>query len=300
MVNPFHDIKSTNLDDDAIVDFWVDIRNTKTHQDSFLKLLAPESATPMFLLGGKGTGKTHILRFYSYRAQKSRAIKKNKSPIEQIRNENFISVYVELGNFGFERFKGAQISQTIWNEWYFYYINLLFIDLYLDIISDLTSSDNFPDSELDSNFHDEISRVCFKDWSSNKNLTLKEAIKEISVLISRNRIELNQTISKIQTGITKDFSGMDLLFDTRENVFFDIVHTIQSSIPSLDGVRVLFLIDQFEDLSKSQQIFINTLLRHPKFPKTISLRISGRLYAKKTKDTYSDDQKLLESEAPTK
>lgn len=301
MINPFYEIKSSNLPDKSIVDYWVDISNSETKQDSFKKLLAPESPTPMYLLGGKGTGKTHILRYYSYNAQKARAEKDNLPLTTQIKRDGFISIYIELGHFGFERFKGAGLSEKIWNEWYFYYINLLFSELYLENILDLINSSQ---ESLDSNSNQEkfrsiINKFFFKEDLFQKQ-NFQEDIKLIYQLISKSRLELNKKISYIQTGIEQNFSGMKLLFDTRENHFFDIVFAIQTSFSGLEGIRVLFLIDQFEDLSEEQQVFVNTFLRHVKFPEIISLRVSGRLYAIKTNKTYSDNERVLASEVTTR
>ena len=294
-INPFNVIKSSNLGDKAIVDYWVDILNSQTHQESYQKLLSPESPGPMFLLGGKGSGKTHILRYYSFGAQKMRAQNKGISILEKIQHDKFLSVYLELGNFGFRRFSGSNIDQGTWDEWYFYYLNLLLTELYLENIIDLIhASNDLGELDLDL-LRSSLSDIFFDHIEKEVN-----CIEDIYIIIKKSRKQLDKKISRIKTGIDSKFSDMDLLFDTRENRFFDIVHITKSSYAELDNVRILFLIDQFEDLSKSQQVFINTLIRHPRHPDTLSLRVSGRLYAIKTKDTYSDDEKVLDAEGRTK
>ena len=130
-LNPFKVIKATNLQDDNIVSYWVDLLGSKAQKNSFLKLLAPDVATPMIILGGKGSGKTHILRYYSYLTQKIRASKSNISPLEQIKTEGFMSVYLELENFAFNRFSASIIQQNILNEWYYYYLNIILIESFL-------------------------------------------------------------------------------------------------------------------------------------------------------------------------
>ena len=92
-LNPFKVIKATNLQDDNIVKYWVDIFNSETEQNSFLKLLAPEVATPMIILGGKGSGKTHILRYYSYLAQKSGLPKITNLHLNKLRKK-VLSVFI--------------------------------------------------------------------------------------------------------------------------------------------------------------------------------------------------------------
>ena len=54
--NPFDLQKASNYSSEEIRDHWVDLAQQHGGLVSFLK---PTSITPMVLLGGKGSGKTH-------------------------------------------------------------------------------------------------------------------------------------------------------------------------------------------------------------------------------------------------
>src|SRR4051812_13874849 len=65
--NPFDITKAVNYTDKQIYDNWVDLAN-----GGFTQLVNPRSPTPQFLLGGKGTGRTHLMRWFSQPVQRLR------------------------------------------------------------------------------------------------------------------------------------------------------------------------------------------------------------------------------------
>ena len=59
--NPFNITKAVDFSDQEIHDYWIDIPES----GGFQQLVKPTSAMPMFILGGKGSGKTHLMRYFS-------------------------------------------------------------------------------------------------------------------------------------------------------------------------------------------------------------------------------------------
>ncbi len=59
---------------------------------NFEKIIEPSNPRPIFILGGKGSGKTHILRYFSYESQKIRAEINKISLLSQLQKEGYISV----------------------------------------------------------------------------------------------------------------------------------------------------------------------------------------------------------------
>jgi len=290
--NPFSNIKATHLSKKEIVDFWVDIHNSEQDKENFEKIIEPTNPRPIIILGGKGSGKTHILRFFSYESQKVRAIEEEVSIIEQLQDEGYISILLELGDFQFQRFSGSKLDDSVWSEWFFYYLNLVLIEKFIKQVFELEKKQLI-------NFN----RTKILEMSSNyffNSYETLDSIEEISETIFKEHKKIDQVFSRLRTGIITTLEGIEPIFDTRENRFFDISHDILKASEELKDLRILFLLDQFEDLSKNQQKFINTFIRHPKHTDTISIRVAGRLYAIKTKDTFSDDEKILGAEVTTK
>lgn len=292
--NPFSNIKATHLSKDEIVNYWVDIHNKEKEEVNFEKVIEPDNPRPIIILGGKGSGKTHILRFYSYESQKVRASQsKDNDLVKQLQLEGYISVLLELGDFQFQRFSGSKLDIDIWSEWYFYYLNLILIEKFLKQILDLENN-GLNDFENDK-IKEMSSRYFF-----NEDDTL-DSVRTIFIRVCEEHKKIDHAFSRIRTGtdnnIIKDLKPM---FDTREHRFLDISHDIIKANSALEKLRILFLLDQFEDLSEEQQKYINTIIRHPKHTETISIRIAGRLYALKDKSTFSDNEKVLGAEATTK
>ncbi len=291
MNNPFSNIKAVHLNNDEIVNFWVELNDEIEHK-KFLDVIEPTNPRPLIILGGKGSGKTHILRYCSYKAQKIRALKTtHRSILEQIKEDKYTSLLLELGNFQFERFSGSKLDKSIWEEWYFYYFNLILIEAFLEQIIDLQLNglDDI-DCEKVSSMYNE----CFFD-SVDETITIEYIYKKIR----QEHKKVDRAFSRLRTGF-KDSLDIDVVFDTRSNMFYDICYYILDSSKILKDVRFLFLLDQFEDLSKEQQVFVNTILRHPKYSERISIRISGRLYSIKEEKTFSDDEKNSYAEVTKK
>ena len=290
--NPFSNIKATHLSKKEIVDFWVDIHNSEKDKENFEKIIEPKNPRPIIILGGKGSGKTHILRFFSYESQKVRAKEEEISIISQLQDEGYISILLELGDFQFQRFSGSKLDDDVWNEWFFYYLNLVLIEKFIRQVFELEKK------QLISFDRNKISDMSSKYFFNSYEVL--DSIKEISEAIFKEHKKIDQVFSKLRTGTITQLEGIEPIFDTRENRFFDISHDILKASKELKNLRILFLLDQFEDLSEEQQKFINTFIRHPKHTDTISFRLAGRLYAIKTEDTFSDSEKNLGAEVTKK
>ena len=98
LANPFNITKADDFSDKEINDLWVDI----TSGDGFSRLVKPTSPMPMFILGGKGSGKTHLMKYVSYSVQKLRHA---KDVMAGIRADGYIGIYVRCGGLNASRFK---------------------------------------------------------------------------------------------------------------------------------------------------------------------------------------------------
>ena len=60
--NPFDSLRASDYSDADIIDHWVDI---SAQHGGLLTILKPRLVMPMLLLGSKGSGKTHLMRYCS-------------------------------------------------------------------------------------------------------------------------------------------------------------------------------------------------------------------------------------------
>ena len=97
--NPFNVTKAVDLDDKQIGDYWVDLPGG----GGFQELVRPTSPMPMIILGGKGSGKTHILRYCSYQVQRML----HKSDVGAgLQEDGYIGIYLRCGGLNASRFSG--------------------------------------------------------------------------------------------------------------------------------------------------------------------------------------------------
>jgi hypothetical protein len=113
--NPFGVTKSDDFSDEEINAFWIEPGEISVEQ-----LLAPTRRMPMQVLGGKGSGKTHLLRRLAL-ASKIRWIESvDTSP----RPLPFLAVYVRCDGLNAHRFSGKAQNAEAWGAIFQYFLDL--------------------------------------------------------------------------------------------------------------------------------------------------------------------------------
>jgi len=89
---------------------------------------------PMIILGSKGSGKTHLMRFFSYELQR---IKYKEGLKKGLEKDKFIGIYLRCSGFNSDRFSNKGQSEEVWGSIYAYYWELWLAQITLNIILDL-------------------------------------------------------------------------------------------------------------------------------------------------------------------
>src|SRR5439155_7341110 len=132
--NPFNLTAAKDFSDEQIREFWVDMPGG----GGLLAMLKPNSPMPMLVLGGKGSGKTHLLRYCSFELQK---LKAGKALVRQIKHDGFIGVFMRCEGLNANRFSGKGQSDDLWNSVFQYYMDLFLADLLLSHIREILAAD---------------------------------------------------------------------------------------------------------------------------------------------------------------
>lgn len=265
MNNPFNITKAVDYSDVDIIRYWVDI------SDGFKNLLKPTSPMPMLVLGSKGSGKTHLMRYFSYYLQKIRTANIEES----LKSEKYIGVYFRCGGLNSDKFRGKGQSEEIWNSVFSYYLELWIGQLLLNILDDLNLS-----LELQKEICNEILHLFEKDISEEIL-----DIKSLNTFLRNKQKIVDYEVNNC--AISRTLINLEILLSPGK-LTFGIPKIVREKVDFLNETIFLYLIDEFENISSNQQKLINTLYRE-KEP-FATFRIGARLYGIRTYSTLGGEE----------
>jgi hypothetical protein len=274
-LNPFNLTKANDFSDEQIQEFWVDISDG----GGLLGMLKPTSAMPMLVLGGKGSGKTHLMRYCSFELQKLRT-KADRTLLDEIQTTGFLGIYVRCEGLNANRFSMKGQPADLWNDAFQYYMELFLSELLLRHLEEILRFDT-----AFSNFEQKfVTEVCAlfdaKDFEPPNTLSgLIETLKQFRAEVD---VEVNNCAIQRRLGFK--------IRASRSRLIFGVPTIARKYVSELSTVLFLYLIDELENFSFDQQRYVFTLLRERKAP--VSFKVGARLYGVKTYLTFSGDEEI--------
>lgn len=263
--NPFDITKAVDFTNEEIATHWVNIDG-----NGFEGLLKPTSPMPIIIRGSKGSGKTHIMRYFSYELQKIRHKEDLKGGLEQ---DKFIGIYIRCSGFNAEMFSGKGYNEDAWATIHSYFWELWIGELLLSNLIDLRNHDILTQEDeliisgkIENLFNSPIENQPSKNFYELKNKFIKlqnEVVYEIQNFIFRPDRTLKIDIQLSPTKIT-----------------YGIPSILKDSVIFFKNKCILYLIDELENFSKPQQQLVQSLLREK--PNSCSFRIGSRLHGIRT------------------
>ena len=278
--NPFSSSKASDYTDEQINSFW-----TEMDPEFLNSVIEPNSTKSSFILGGKGSGKTHILRHHSYFSTKLREV--NLSPIEIALKYKFIGVFIRANGLDAAKFKSIDgENESLWQKLFGLSFELKILDALLEILNDIENlsgeSENFDlngffQNLLCDNF--DIKAINFLSLAEFR-LWVKQTSKSINSLV-------NDYAFTRKLDFKVPFELGSLLFNLKK--------AIKAWNSNVGKVNFLFLIDEVENLKLiSHQEVLQTFIRYGEG--SVTFRISGRRYALKTYNTIGGEPNRENSE----
>lgn len=272
--NPFNITKAVDFSDQQINDYWVDMPN-----GGFKEMAKPLSPMPMIILGGKGSGKTHLMRYFSYPLQKIRFY---PNIIKGIVQEGCIGIYFRCSGLNSYRFKGKGQDDETWKTVFTHYMDLWIAQLVLSTTHNVFQNRAEFNESGQVICNDIISLFDRKDFPLPKSLNdmihcLHEMQRQIDDAVNNCSIT-----GKLEVSIRAKPASL----------VFGIPGIMVKRLPVLNNILFLYLIDEFENLTDEQQKYFNTLIREKKAP--TSIKVGARLYGIHTYGTYSADEEIKE------
>ncbi len=268
--NPFSITRAVDLNDSQIEELWVTL---KTEDDSLVEFHHPTSKMPTYILGAKGSGKTHLMRHQAFELQKLRYQADSISLHEGVKRDGYIGLYMRCSGLSSNRFSGKRQSEEIWDDLFAYYFELWIAQQTLALALDLSL-------DLSSEVDGEISQAIANLFDKEIELS-SYGLAEIKSFLVEEQKKIDYEINNC---LMKGSLKVDILA-TPGNLIFGIPRILTEKFDFLRDVLFVYSIDEFENLTESQQKHINTLYRERENPTTF--RIGARTYGIRTYATNS-------------
>lgn len=229
-----------------------------------------KNARPCIIQGGRGSGKTTVLRGLSYQGQ----YELNGNDIKRFDEIPYIGIYFRANTNHVRAFQGKGIKDERWRDIYAHYYNLLTtteILYFLTWHKDLSPQD------------EELSEHSCRMIASS--LHAGEDVKDCYSLLQKLEISLNNFQSEINNIAENSIPKLSM-----SGVPIRIVTEQALKLKQFTGKMFFLLVDEYENLLESQQLVMNTLLKHT--PDSYTFKVGVREMGWKVKTTLNTEEVL--------
>lgn len=200
-----------------------------------------KTSRPCVLIGGRGTGKTTVLKGLSYKGQF--ALHDNKA--SSLLDAKFYGIYYRVNTNRVTAFKGEELSEDRWTRYFAHYLNLVFCTQLLEFVewfSVQTGSAVVISPRL-------VEKVGLT-FGLQETKTLSELNEAIESLLLRFEASINALNDEMVGGLSLQGAPVD-----------ELTNALCGS-ELFRGKQFYFLIDEFENFENYQQRVVNTLIKH--------------------------------------
>lgn len=246
-INPFSVVKANEFTYEQILKYWVDFGEIE--DGGFISSLNPKELMPKFVLGSKGCGKTHILKYYSFDV---RRLLHKKNIEELLKKDGYIASYWRLDTLSSTRFDKKTDDIDGWKELFGYYFELhqaiIALKLYQRITEDL-----------------HISQVTIKKIIKiiTGQVGIKTPMPSIDDFVSyltERRVDIDKEIIDYAHTKKLNWNVVKPLFPFG-SLIFEIPHVFSENVSQLKSVNYIIVLDELEKLRVDwQKEVLNTLV----------------------------------------
>ena len=244
--NPFAVTKASDLSDSEINDTWVDW----PAPGGFIARLSMRSPMARIITGGKGAGRTHLMRHYSASAQVIRGV---ENPIEQIRQDGVLGIYTACSALNSHRFRGRGQTTERWQSISEHYVDIWLAQVALAAFETATKS--LPPTEEEAAAIVEEVRSYFYHAEFNPGMSLVDLRNDLHHM--QRQIDIAVSLAAVRPGSSLDLPTPPI----PGSLVFGIPAALRHHYQALADVTYLYLIDEFENLDDYHERYINALLR---------------------------------------
>jgi hypothetical protein len=199
------------------------------------------------LIGGRGTGKTTVLRGLSYEGQ-SKITSKDLGGLE------FIGIYYKVDSNRVSALVGLGLSDEKWQRPFAHYINLVMCSLILRMLAWYEQlHDHAPLLLQDAAWRrfQESLAITASSAGPDDGLTVSELCHIVELAITRFEVYVNNILDEEVVKPTFSMLGAPL----------DSLMSALNTLPPFHGKPLFILLDEYENFADYQQKIVNTLIK---------------------------------------
>lgn len=232
----------------------------------------PELLTkrPCVLLGGRGTGKTTVLRCLSYEGQ----FALQNHNIENFKNQPFFGIFYRVDTNRVTAFRGGEKTDEQWAKLFGHYLNLVLGGLFVRFL--VWHQGHYPTVPS-------LTEDALKLIASAFNLPARQNVQGLSEALKEALIAYEAKINNIAEEQPSDL--------TIQGVPIDVLVAAALELPQFKGRDFYFLLDEYENFVDYQQRAVNTIIKHA--GALFSVKIGVRELGWRRRDTLNTTEQLV-------
>ena len=248
--NPFEITKAVEFTDDQINRTWVDW----PAPGGFAALMKVESPMPRIVLGGKGSGRTHVMRHFSAPVQ---AIRGKEDPAEQAAEDGVLGIYVRCSGLNSSRFQGRGQTNAAWQSVFAQYADLWLAQAALEAFATITEKSP-ASAQIQCAISEEL-----RELVGNTALNSDKSLAALGEALYRIQREIDLAVNNAALSPGEPLK-LTILTNPGDLVFA-VPEAIRRHYERMSDVTFLYLIDEFENFEEQQQEYVNSLIREKRY-----------------------------------
>ena len=283
MKNPFAAFNASLMGDDDVLQYWIQPEILFGAQAMGIDLTGD---TPVIFEGGRGTGKTMLLKWMSNEVKIKEYVSEKGDGQGFLDQTLCIGIYHRFDGPSLASFDSRHTTPEGWETLFKHYFELVIGQKFVMMWQNLKQNG------------------CINVNQDQERKVISEIIKLVNDKVAVLEVlTLDFVIDFFQRELEKIFDFINCAALSTETVFsgqtirsgkliFGIPKLLQENISEFNQKRFILLLDEYENLQFNQQKIVNTLVKHTK--NLVTFRIGSRLRGFKTFDTLNAGEFLME------
>lgn len=268
-VDPFHVSKAAYMSNEEILATFVD-------PTPVTSVAQPDSSTPILLTGSKGSGRTHLMKYWSYPVQ---LLRHQGNLSDCLSRDRYVRIYLSLAGLNASRFESEYISPQLTSTLFGVYLDLTVARFLFRLLLDLGKRDLVTEREI-ADFVRSANEIAPLGKSGQ--------VSGLSELITAARQRMRDLDEEVNDAIVRGEAPSVAWPCSPGDLFQKLPEALRGNVSVLRDVTISYLLDELENVGAWHQRHIQTLVREKR--DRIAIVVGVRSFGIKAPFTLADDE----------